>query len=43
MHLELAMMLEARIKRDVYLRHKDKTFVVAIGSGIMVQSRGIGH
>ena len=30
-------------KGDVYLRHWDKTFVVAIGSGIMVQSRGIGH
>ena len=30
-------------KGDVYLRHRDKTFVVAIGSGIMVQSRGIGH
>ena len=30
-------------KGDVSLRHRDKTFVVAIGSGIMVQSRGIGH
>ena len=30
-------------KGDVYLRHRDKTFVVAIGSGIMVQSRGLGH
>ena len=30
-------------KGDVYLRHRDKTFVVAIVSGIMVQSRGIGH
>ena len=30
-------------KEDVYLRHRDKTFVVAIGSGIMVQRRGIGH
>ena len=30
-------------KGDVYLRHRDKTFVVAIGSGIMVQSHGIVH
>ena len=30
-------------KGDVYLRHRDKTFVVAIGSGIMVQSCGLGH
>ena len=30
-------------KGDVYLRHRDKTFVVAIGSGIMVQSPGNGH
>ena len=30
-------------KGDVYLRHRDKTFVVAISSGIIVQSRGIGH
>ena len=30
-------------KGDVYLRHRDKTFVVAIGSTNMVQSRGIVH
>ena len=30
-------------KGDVYLRHRDKTFVVDIGSGIMVQSHSIGH
>ena len=30
-------------KGDVYLRHRHKTFVVAIGSEITVQSRGIGH
>ena len=30
-------------KGDVYIRHRDKIFVVAIGSRIMVQSHGIGH